>query len=765
MSFTASKGNELDYVFKKNASGVTKTDDVNVTAGRILSANEAVPTASFVYADGVWTESEILKSGPTVATTTDSSLGGGVKVAKSCVTGTAFTKLTSMWGTGTVAGTGAGNLKLRGVTWITGKKNWIPPYFGAQYNLVFYAVPRTQTFTTTQYNSGSPAVTVAQQISGLFTPFVFDYTTGILTFTDAAAGGSYGGTADIPSIKVGPALWDLCSGSANVTTYDIYMTTGYQYTGATLTTFTGSGGASTDIDLIKNIGRRAWVENVTGNITFDTNSSQVTHNLEFFGNSTHYTVKFGYGSFTTTPNLGTADAVYEYPAAPGINGSFNNNPNTANGYPHDTASFGPYTIITPSSQTVNVPVTVHTNIAGGTGTNAATLYGGSRYVFTIPLTMSAVDLMGPPGIYGYIANFTITGTYLTVDGWRYYTDGATVTIGAAALRFNNIWNNANLIGATPQFNVGAYNEYITFTTGNTDLLYHLNEYTTDIQFSLRTPEDPGTSASGYGDVYYNNASISLGVNGGRIGATIRNLKGLTTTVSPLFPTSNTWTGGQTSIGYLGSHPGALEVNVKTGSGIAASVVGAIKRLSMVGTPSGTPAVPAIPGGVTSISAPSTFVPSGYDAVYDPINLTFNQTDFVSTLGNTYILPTQTQNAASIFTGTKYLILSINNNAPITSFPYKFSGTGLEVVNISVYWYGSSLPNQKWYTAVKNKVNVSNTASGCGGGFNNTSGIIAYNTADVTAYTGYYAGNSPTGTQIFICIEFNGTMTVSSIEIG
>jgi len=82
MSFTASKGNELDYVFKKNAAGVTKTDDVNVTAGRILSANEAVPTASFVYADGVWTESEILKSGPTVATTTDSSLGEGLKLLK-----------------------------------------------------------------------------------------------------------------------------------------------------------------------------------------------------------------------------------------------------------------------------------------------------------------------------------------------------------------------------------------------------------------------------------------------------------------------------------------------------------------------------------------------------------------------------------------------------------------------------------------------------------------------------------------------------------
>jgi len=295
--------------------------------------------------------------------------------------------LTSVWGTGSVAGTGAGNLKLRGVTWLTGKKNWIPPYFGAQYGLAFYAVPRTQTFTTTQYNNGSPVATVAQQISGLLTPYVFDYTTGILTFTEAAAGGSYGGTADTPSIKVGPASWDLCSGSANVTTYDIYMTTGYQYTGATLTTFTGSG-TSTDIDLIKNIGRRAWVENVTGNITFDTNSSQVTHNLAFFGNSTHYTVKFGYGSFTTTPNLGTADAVYEYPAAPGINGSFNNNSNTANGYLHDTASFGPYTIIAPSSETVNVPVTVDTNIAGGTGTNAATLYGGSRYVFTIPLTMS-----------------------------------------------------------------------------------------------------------------------------------------------------------------------------------------------------------------------------------------------------------------------------------------------------------------------------------------------------------------------------------------
>jgi hypothetical protein len=767
MSFTASKGNELDYVFKKNAAGVTKTDDVNVTGGRILSANEGVPTASFVYADGVWTESETLKLGPTVATTTDSSLGGGVKVARSAFNGTAFTKLTSVWATGSIAGTSSGNTNLRGVTWLTGIKNWIPPYFGAQYGLVFYAVPRTQGFTGTQFNNGSPLPTVAQQISGLLTPYVFDYTTGILTFTDAAAGGTYGGSASSPAVKVGPASWNLCSGSANVTTYDIYMTTGYYYTGATLTTFTGSGGASTDIDIIKNIGRRAWIEGATGSISFDTNSSQVSHNLTFFGNSTNYTVIFGYGTFSSTPNLGTGDAIYQYPGPPGLNGSYNNNRNIANGYPHDTVTFGPYQITSPSSETVNVPVTIHTNVAGGTGTSAATSYGGSRFVFTIPLTMSAVDLMGAPGIYAYTATFTITGTYLAVDGWRYYTTGATVTIPAAALRFNNIWNNANLIGAAPAFNTGSNNTYITFSTGNSDQLYHLNEYTTDIAFSLRTPEDPGVSPSGFGDVYYNNTSIPLSVNGGTIGATIKNLKGLTTGVG-LFPNSNTWTGGQTSIGYLGAHPGTAEVNVQTGPGIIASVVGTIKRLSMTGTPAGTPPVPAIPSGVSSISAPSTFIPSTKDAIYDPIGNAFSQEDFITGLGTTYILPTQTQDTASIFTGNKFLVLSISNNASIPSFTWQMTGKngqGLTIINMSVYWYGPTLPNQKWYTAVKDSTNVSNTAAGCGGGFNNTSGTISYNTTDATAYTDYYKSNSPSGTQIFICIEFTGNISVPSIIIG
>ena len=770
MSFTASRGNELDYVFKKNAAGVTKTDDVNVNAGRIISANEAVPTASFVYADGVWTESETLKLGPTTATATDSSLGGGVKVAKSALTGTTFTKLTSVWGTGSIAGTSSGNINLRGVTWLTGIKNWIPPYFGAQYGLVFYAVPRTQTFTTTQYNDGSPAVTVAQPISALLTPYVFDYTTGILTFTEAAAGGTYGGTAASPAVKVGPASWNLCSGSANVTTYDIYMTTGYYYTGATLTTFTGSGGASTDIDIIKNIGRRAWIEGATGSISFDTNSSQVSHNLTFFGNSTNYTVRFGYGSFSTTPNLGTADAVYQYPGAPGLNGSYNNNRNITNGYPHDTVTFGPYTITTPSSETLNVPVTINTNISGGTGTSAATAYGGSRYVFTIPLTMSAVDLMGAPGIYAYTATFTITGTYLAVDGWRYYTTGATVTIPANALEFNNIWNNANLIGAAPQFNTGSNNTYINFSTGNSDQLYHLNEASQDIAFSLRTPETPGASPSGFGDVYYNNTSIPLSVNGGSISATIKNLKGLTTGVG-LFPNSNTWTGGQTSIGFLGSHPGTAEVNITipNTSAIAGAVPDKlVKRLSMTGTPAGTPPVPAIPGGVTSISAPSTFIPSTNDAIFDPINNTFSQEDFITGLGTTYILPTQTQNATAIFTGNKFLVLAINNGTAVTAFPYRMTGKngqGLTIINLSVYWYGPTLPNQKWYTAVKNGVNQSFSTAGCGDGFDGVVGTIKYNMADSTAYTDYYAGTTPTGTVIYICIEFTGNISVPSISIG
>ena len=359
--------NQLNYVFKKNAAGVTKTDDVNIINGSILPGNELVQTTSPVYADKIWAESDILHSGPTIACLTTSSLGEPTKVAVSCYNPDTleFTKLASVWGTGAFPGTSSGNSKLTGITWTTGLTNWIPPYFGAKYKLIFYAVPQRQSFTSKEYNDGKPDPSVAQGISNLTTPFVFDYTTGILTFTGAVAGGDYGGTAANPAIKVGGSSWNLCSTSSpNVTAYDIYMTQGYRYTGSNLSAATS---VDVDIDMIKNIGRRAWVEGVTGTISFDPLTSKATHNLVFIGNASHYTITFGYKSITS-PDIDTDDVTYEWsgpvPPAPysstyPMDGIFNNNWDIANGFPHDRATFGTHLIRNPTNTTINVPVLVN----------------------------------------------------------------------------------------------------------------------------------------------------------------------------------------------------------------------------------------------------------------------------------------------------------------------------------------------------------------------------------------------------------------------
>ena len=799
--------NELNYVFKKDAAGVTKTDDVNVKNGGILSGNELIPTTNPVYADKVWAESEILRSGPVTACATTSSLGEPTKVAVSCYNSSTlqFTKLASIWGTGTVPGTSSGNSKLRGISWQTGLTNWIPAYFGATYNLIFYAVPRGQAFTSVEYNNGSPATAVAQGISTLVTPYVFDYTTGVLTFTNAAGGAAASaGTSDSPAILVGPNSWNLCQeAGTNQTAYDIYMTQGYRYTGANLSSGGTGGTVDFDLDMIKNIGRRAWIEGITGTITFDPTTSTATHNLMFIGNGSHYTVKFGYSSITS-PNIDSVDAIYEYngPQPPAeysyaypMDGIFNNNWNPANGYPHDLGTFGPHAIKSPSPTTINVPVTVHTNVAGGTGTRITTfggMYGGSKYVLTIPLTMSATDLMGNPYIVTYNQTFTIAGTTLTIDGFKYYTTGAIVTIPATGLTLGNIYH----VISPPTLNAGNLNTfmYATYTTtSDTDNLTNLldTDKPGNPAFSLTPPITPGDN----GDYYSNSSAFQLHVNATTIGLTLTNLLNKTsgTTYSKLFPIpaswgGNTWGSLQNYIGYLANAPGTGETNLSIGGSIGLSILpkGApvATRLSVTGltTVNGVsvPAITGSPQWATIVLGPS-YAPSTYDAIYNPfgnpasapLSGTFNATDFFTPLAANYIVPPKSAqpNPATIFPtgGTKYLLFAMDNSGPLITFPIKFgnSSTGLNIKNISVYWYiaDSGAPGQQWWSVVKNNINVDHGTSGAGGGWDWKTATVAMNDVMSVQYSTYYKNNNPTQTSIFVCVEFSGTLNISEILVG
>jgi hypothetical protein len=200
--------NQLDYVYKKNAVGVVKTDEVYIAS--ISGLNEKIATSNLAFADNVWSESHYLYTGATAACAQPSSIGGFV------ATNPGFVKLNSVWGTGATPS----NPLLIGIAWESGYLNWIPKLFGISYDLFIYAIPSGVPCTPTTIANGT-----AQRVSPASIQYVFDYTTGVLTFIG------------VPG-PVGPANWNITSKTGTTTTYDLYITQGYLYTGATLTNFT-----------------------------------------------------------------------------------------------------------------------------------------------------------------------------------------------------------------------------------------------------------------------------------------------------------------------------------------------------------------------------------------------------------------------------------------------------------------------------------------------------------------------------------------------
>ena len=217
-SFNPVTANELDYVYKKDAAGVVKTDDVFKAS--ISGLNEKIYTTYPAFADNVWSESHYLYLGAASACAQASTIGGFV------ATNPGFVKLTSIWGTGPANS----NPALIGVAWESGVPNWIPRLFDISYDLYIYAIPSGVTCTPTTISNGT-----AQRVSPASVQYVFDYITGVLTFIG-------------PPAPVGAGNWDITardSTDPQKTKYDLWITQGYTYTGATLTNFTTAVPGST----------------------------------------------------------------------------------------------------------------------------------------------------------------------------------------------------------------------------------------------------------------------------------------------------------------------------------------------------------------------------------------------------------------------------------------------------------------------------------------------------------------------------------------
>lgn len=189
---SAEELSRLDYVFKKTAADKVKTDAVS-TLQKISADNESYPVIPIVGSQYVWTSSSILESGLA------NSLSAGIveKVTEKLTTVHEFDYTT-----------------LKGISWKSTRKNWVSPSFNLDFIPEFYSSTKTQ--------AGSPPGTGFNSVaSSIANPFVFEYGSGILTFTVSA-----------PSAPLN--LTDV--------TNNVLWISGYVYTGPSLKDLIGPTG-------------------------------------------------------------------------------------------------------------------------------------------------------------------------------------------------------------------------------------------------------------------------------------------------------------------------------------------------------------------------------------------------------------------------------------------------------------------------------------------------------------------------------------------
>lgn len=782
LPYDSNAANQLDYVYKSGAVGVVKTDDL--TKSRIIPLNEQSYTTALTFSDNIWTESHKLYAGAAAALQVASEYNKPYKIAK---TG-ALTKLTSRWGVGAPQGQNANPL-LAGQTWVSNKTNWIPPLFDQKqgsYDIVLYAAPQG-----TAASDVVAGTALGKVISPLGSNYVFDYATGILTFIGA------------PGL-VGPDAWNLLdtetAGGKVVTKYDIYIGQGYIYTGGTLTNFSGGvgGGSSSgngggleytqdDLDMIRNVGRRAWIEGATGTLTYDQASNTVDHEMVFFGNSSHYTSVFGYSSIAS---VNTPDTTLEWSgkdgpvSKPPIDGIWNNNRDLNNGYPHDVAPLGKVTLVQPPSTevTTSLPVVINTFVSGGTGT-VAPYYGGSMFYLTLPLRLLPADAMPPPMFVDYlpwVRPTQVSGSTLVIDSIQYFTTGAQLVVSqrlsGASYGFK-VMNMYNVIKPNP-FDKDTFS-YITFSTGDNDKIAKL--------FITRNGQMFDVSNALLTDIYTNTDSILLNINNVTVGARLTNLKGVSTPstgFSKIYPIPNSGTnhvttslghthvGTQMFIGYVAAVPETAGIKVGlTIAGACNVVYKDFKAVRMSNADVANPATPAL----------SNILPYDINTITgnDPVYMPFTQAgylcagDFVngSTTGNLkydYILPPQTLPTLG---GIKYQVIKVGTNSAFQLFdiivaPEPSAGGPeayvLGVQSINVYWdldAPVNNPNKKWYN-----YNINFTdPGGCGNGGGVNFYTIKYQAADWENYVNSYT-TGVNGT-MYICIGYSGVIKLTDISVG
>jgi hypothetical protein len=721
--------NDLDYLYKKLAQLVTKTDDVTIRS--VPVGNEPYNTSSVVYADSVWAQSSYLTNGAVAAVTGTPQVAepGSVTAARiqqnptivaddwpswSDTSSKNFVLMTSVYGFSTLPGISS-YPDLRGLSWIANTKhqndanplnnnqgpnyvqNWISPSIHPDFQPVFTVVPSGDD----PYSEGTNSAT----FSLLSTNYIFDYKTGILTFPSGppTASGLTG-----PSVL---SSYDL----SRPDLYDLYIT-GYTYVGQDLTTYsggTGGGGIGPtgviDPNLVHNLGTFAYVYGATGSYTYNNISNYLNYTFTIYGNATRYKVNYTY-----TPALSII----------GATGTTTSVISTIyNGYTI-TPSFQ---LSNPSAGGYTGAINITTIPAGGTGT-------GSSYTMYMPITITQSDTMSNAIIINWPSPLTIVqGTPIVVSGITYFGPGSYTTIPLRALTVGNIYN---IVGPGTfyyiSFGGGSSGSYLA---NSSNLVYGAQSYTNF------------PSASGLNVNYYNKTAITLTITGtSAITALLNNAVNKSSSYT-FFPSTYTGQTTETLIGYLGAAPSEEVIFLNQG-GTSNPAISSMVRMS--NTASSSKTTPS-DGNIASFNSSSL---SSNDPAYYPYDGYFYANDFAPSVNEMYVLPS----VASFSAGTKYLLIKVNATAPIANLTLRLGSTATGISGVWVKWYDTvHSTSYGWHSASRDW----QLSGGCQNGYsgNQYTWQIKLNSADYNTYN----NNTTTG-YIYFNIEFTESIPLNQILV-
>ena len=472
----------------------------------------------------------------------------------------------------------------------------------------------------------------------------------------------------------------------------------------------GPTGVEANPGLIRNIGLNAYINAAEVTASWNQGTSTVTYSFVLYGNSSYYDITITYSSSPGTVTTST----YRYNTTTIYNNTWATGPVQPGGITRNTLSRTTTITGTVNPGTYTITAAVSTANAGGIGT-------GSSVTATTSITITAPDTMGNP-TFGFYASGrphydSVTPIVATVSGGQYYTYSSVITIDAATMIFNSMYNISYYSGYPP-FDYLTLSEFLggstSYTTNNPITALEYNTGATGPANPNGTSYTSGFSSGGYnspnGLSYYNTNPVSFTLTSFSVGAnyityTLRNAKTLTST-GRYFPDSG-------EIAYVGSTPDETNIPVNQNSKTTSTLVSAQVRLSLqngITQPSSGSPTPA-PSTSTNITTFSTTTLTNFDVAYNPFdhNL-YTTTSGLQTSLNGYVFPISTPVMPSPpGSGKRWFIVQLTTTGALTSFTIDLGLNTSCVSNIFVWW-GNSTSAGGWLDAT-----ISYTsANGCQG---------------------------------------------------